>query len=462
MGLVNRKSVVILGVLAAATTVLADVTGPAGGGQKHTNYQPSLGLNYIIKVAGDSKSLGEVRSLAGNMSGILPNGWLRADGQLLSVQQNQALFQKLGVTYGGDATNTFALPDLRDRAVIGKGQGPALTSRVLGETVGSPQSALTLGQMPGHAHSVNGGNDVSVTGGGQAFSIIQPSIALTSYTYYTGNFPMHSGSATSAPFIGQVRQTAAINLPAGGVVPTNGNLLPVAQNTAMFAILGTTYGGNGQTTFAVPDLRGRAAVHEGAGVGLTQRDLGEVFGSESQPLNASQIPAHDHSLPGGGNTGLTGGNQPYNNDQPSLGLNYIISLQGDFPIGDPDSSPDVDQYLGEVSLFAGNFAPTGWALCHGPLMSIQQNTALFALLGTTYGGNGQTTFALPDLRGRTGVDDGLAISRGQMFGADDLTLTVDQLPVHDHTLVPEPSLDAIALTILGATVTRRRRIRNAR
>jgi microcystin-dependent protein len=414
-------------------------------------------LNYIIKIDGDGNSLGEIRSLAGNMGNVVPTGWLRADGQLMPISQNLSLFAKLGTTYGGDGVSTFALPDLRDRAVMSKGQGPALTPHGMGERVGSPQSTLTLAQMPGHSHTVNGGSDVSVTGAGQAFSIAQPTMALNYFTYYNGNFPMHAGGATTSPFIGQVRATAAPTLAEPGALPTDGTIMSIAQNTAAFAIMGTTYGGNGQTTFALPDLRGRAAVHAGTGPGLVQRSLGEVFGHETQTLNVNQIPAHDHSLPGGGNTGLTGGNQPYNNDQPSLTMNYIISLLGDFPSSAPHASPDADQYLGEVLLFAGDFAPTGWAMCNGQLMSIGQNTALFSLLGTTYGGNGQTTFALPDMRGRTGVDDGLSITRGQSLGADDLTLTLAQLPVHDHE-VPEPATGAMLLTFAGRMLIRRRRI----
>jgi microcystin-dependent protein len=87
--------------------------------------------------------------------------------------------------------------------------------------------------------------------------------------------------------------------------------------------------------------------------------------------------------------------QPYNT------VNYCIALQGIFP-----SRDGLEPFIGEIMLFAGNFAPRGWALCDGQLLSISQNTALFSLLGTTYGGNGQTTFALPDLRGRVPIHPG--------------------------------------------------------
>lgn len=94
-------------------------------------------------------------------------------------------------------------------------------------------------------------------------------------------------------------------------------------------------------------------------------------------------------------------------------------------------------YLGQINLFAGNFEPRGWRLCDGRLLNINQNTALFSLLGTTYGGNGQTTFGLPDLRGRVpvGIGQGPGLSNvvlGEMRGLESVTLTPNQMPAHTH------------------------------
>ncbi|MFO7564689.1 MAG: tail fiber protein [Enhygromyxa sp.] len=144
----------------------------------------------------------------------------------------------------------------------------------------------------------------------------------------------------------------------------NGQLLPIAQNSALFSILGTTYGGDGQTTFALPDLRGRAPVHFGHGPGLTPRTLGEKTGSENVTLTVNNIPPHTHSLgafdrdakattPQGnvlGRTqspiyssespsqtlspasiGTTGEGQPASVMQPVGVINFIIALQGIFP-----------------------------------------------------------------------------------------------------------------------------------
>src|SRR5687768_17205054 len=98
-----------------------------------------------------------------------------------------------------------------------------------------------------------------------------------------------------------------------------------------------------------------------------------------------------------------------------------------------------EPFIAEIVMFAGNFAPRGWAFCQGQILSIAQNTALFSLLGTTYGGNGQTTFALPDLRGRvpvgTGQGPGLPnVLLGEVSGTPTVTLLTTQLPAHSHML----------------------------
>ena len=92
-----------------------------------------------------------------------------------------------------------------------------------------------------------------------------------------------------------------------------------------------------------------------------------------------------------------------------------------------------DPFLGEIKMTSFGFAPRGWALCNGQLLPINQNQALFALLGTQYGGNGQTTFALPDLRGRAPVHRGV-VAQGERAGAESETLNAAQLPAHAHTL----------------------------
>ncbi len=168
------------------------------------------------------------------------------------------------------------------------------------------------------------------------------------------------------PFIGQIIQ-AGFNFAPRGYATCDGQLLSIAQNTALFSLLGTTFGGDGRVTFGLPDLRGRVPIHQGQGPGLTNRTMGEASGSETVTLISSQMPMHNHLFaatnvsgalptPNGnflgatsdsnvvfyrptsdGSTlnpqsiGLAGGNQPHNNMQPYLVINFCIALQGIFP-----------------------------------------------------------------------------------------------------------------------------------
>jgi len=170
----------------------------------------------------------------------------------------------------------------------------------------------------------------------------------------------------SDPFIGEVRMFG------GNFAPRNwalcdGQLLAISQNTALFSLLGTTYGGDGTTTFALPDLRGRVPIHAGSGPGLTPRNLGVKVGTEYEYLNITQV-AHTHNILSYSNTGgsnspsgnyfakssvagravnsyhttdnngipklltnFSGGSQPHNNMQPFQCVNFIIALQGIYP-----------------------------------------------------------------------------------------------------------------------------------
>ena len=145
----------------------------------------------------------------------------------------------------------------------------------------------------------------------------------------------------------------------------HGQILSIAQNTALFSLLGTTYGGNGQTTFALPDLRGRVPIHMGQGPGLSSYIIGQEGGEVSHTLTTAEMPAHNHSVSASADVGTSnspagrhpakapfalghvygtssnatsnemianaGGSQPHNNQMPYLGLNYCICLEGVFP-----------------------------------------------------------------------------------------------------------------------------------
>ncbi|HEY0518296.1 MAG TPA: tail fiber protein, partial [Ilumatobacteraceae bacterium] len=92
-------------------------------------------------------------------------------------------------------------------------------------------------------------------------------------------------------------------------------------------------------------------------------------------------------------------------------------------------------YVGEIRLFAGNFAPAGWMFCAGQLLPISENETLFQLIGTTYGGDGQSTFALPDMQSRVPIHQGNGFTMAETGGVEDVTLTVQQIPAHNHALL---------------------------
>ena len=125
-------------------------------------------------------------------------------------------------------------------------------------------------------------------------------------------------------------------------------------------------------------------------------------------------------------TSSAGGGQPQSTIQPSLGVNYIVRTKGDF------------NHLGDIAIFAGNFAPSGWARANGAVLPINDSTdTLFNVIGTIYGGDGQSTFALPDLRGRTPIGSGQGAGLtprglGNFYGDESITLTAAQLPSHLH------------------------------
>ncbi len=377
-----------------------------------SNFQPTLVLNQAVQFEGiypsrdfgsPNASLGYIRTYAASRE-LTP---AQAEGGTIPISQNTALYSILGVTYGGNGVSTFGLPNLAGQISIGAGG-----SRFLGEIDGETTFTIGTNTMPTSA----GG-----TGGG--FQNLQPSVATNWIINVYGDFPAYDGRIAPTS-IGVVSQFLG-NFEPNGQMFADGRLLPISEYEALFAILGTTYGGDGQTTFALPDLRGRTPI--GTGNGFT---VGQTVGSDTTFITNANLP-----------TELGGSGQGVSNYGPSLVLNALITTQGLFPPQDRDFDSE-EATISEVFFFAGTYNVFRGALpTNGQLLSISQNSALYALLGTTYGGDGITTFALPDLRGRAIVGDGISpfgvnYQVGDRFGTPSFVIDYADIPAVSLTATP--------------------------
>jgi len=242
------------------------------------------------------------------------------DGQLLPVPNYQPLFSLLGTSYGGDGEMHFALPNLRQKSAIGGG---------------TQQQAPTAEAQP-----------------------------MTYMIAVEGD----AGDA-AFPMLGAIGLFAALHPPAGWLV-ADGSILPLMQYVPLFEVIGTAFGGNGETTVQLPDLNGCAAVGAGRGASASIALGQQVAAGPDTPVAC-------------------------------LGLNYIINVSGSAPPSSGNGGfPDSSSVLGEVIAFAGANIPGGWLPADGREMLVADNQALFELIGTTFGGEGETSFCLPDARVR--------------------------------------------------------------
>lgn len=321
-------------------------------------------------------------------------------GQNISIAQNTALFSILGTTYGGDGRTVFGIPDLGGRVAVSQGQSPGLSIYDLGQIGGSNAVTLTQGNLPASRGGASAGIDTT-----------EDSLTINYVINPFGIFP--SDRSGGLGMIGQITAFAG-NFEPNGMLFCDGRLLPISEYGNLFAVLGTTYGGDGVETFGLPDLRGRAPVGTGNGV-----SLGEELGGETVTLTNANLPG-----------AMGGSGTPVSNYGPSLGITYLVAIQGLFPSRDGGVSADAgdDPMLGEIIMFAGSVIPRGFAQAAGQLLPIDQNQALFSLYGTTFGGDGRTTFALPDLRGRAAADDDFDQPVGTILGVASTTLSITDFP----------------------------------
>jgi microcystin-dependent protein len=283
-------------------------------------------------------------------------------------------------------------------------------------------------------------------------------------------------------FIGEIRIFAGTFDPQGWEF-CDGVPRLIADFPDLYTLIGSEFGGDGITTFATPDLRGRAPMHAG-----NDFVLGESGGAEQVTLTTVQLPVHSHPYTAATNPASVaspsgtlnaessqinmfiaddpgvalapnalspiGGSQPHDNMQPFLAMNFIIASA-------VDPTPDLAPLVGELRLFpqGPNIPPLGWAFCNGQILPISQNTALFSLLGTFYGGDGKSTFALPNLEGSIPIGDGQGPGLSERFigeasGVESVTLLDSEAPVHTHTVRASQDFGDIATPQPGESLAK--------
>jgi microcystin-dependent protein len=282
----------------------------------------------------------------------VPDGWLACDGEEFNVYLHPKLHELIGSTYGSGSSGP-RLPDLRGRTAVGAGDGPGQPHRSLGDQA---DSLAAKGEAPA---GLGLRYMISPTGG------------------------------EGEQLLAEIRALAFHYAPEGWSRCT-GERIELAAHVDVFSLLGDTYGGDGRTYFLTPNLAGRSVLGVGEGAGLPEVGLGE------------QIP------------NLDPGDSPHSR---RLHLNYCIALNGLWP-SRPNHKPGymLPTMIGELRAFSSAEVPEGWLPCHGQLLSIRDHQAMFALLGTAYGGNGRDTFGVPDLRGRAIAGTGDVGARTYFIG----------------------------------------------
>ncbi|MDC0936237.1 tail fiber protein, partial [Pirellulales bacterium] len=300
---------------------------------------------------------------------------------------------------------------------------------------------VSVATVVGISPAVGVAATTGAAGGGQRFDSEQPSLAL--------NYVVNIVGADDD--LGEVGMFAGTFAPQGWAL-AQGQILSIQSYSALHDKLGTSFGGDGQSTFALPDLRGRTPIGAGSGPGLPSYNLGQFVGDDGL---FGVTPSHNHAI-GTAYSTLPAGQSTHSNLQPSLALHPIIATTGTYPspsvvantppalggygAGDgPYFGTNDEPYLAEITWIAHDEPPPGWRLANGDTLDIADHQALFSIVGTMYGGDGEVTFRLPDLRGRTAVGTGSGPgltprASGQSFGAPDEVLNTTHTPSHVHAL----------------------------
>lgn len=341
---------------------------------------------------GTADILGLVVTTAYNPSGISPE-LTPAQGQTLSPGSsiNDALLALLGTRYGGVYT-AFNLPDLSGAAIVDLG----MSAQGSYQGAVSNSLELTQAQLPG-----------TLGGASDPFSNAQYAQGLQYLIQVNGLFPTQDSQITTGT-LGAIYPFAGNQVPIG-FMRCEGQTLPISQYQGLFSILGTTYGGDGTATFALPNLVGILPIVAG-----DQYQLGEPIGDSQTSLQPWNVPNAPKA---------TTGTTPVTTLQPSLAVNAIINVQGEW--GDLTEQGSM---LGQVTLYAGEYVPEGWFRCEGQLLSVDEYSTLFQLIGTQFGGDGVVSFALPDLRNRTIIGSGNELAIGTQLGQVINAVSINNLP----------------------------------
>ncbi|MEK7951807.1 phage tail protein [Luteolibacter soli] len=429
-------------LLGVASLHAADITAVTGSSSPMDTVQPGLVVRSQFVMTGvyptpgdglpglppNDGYLGEIHFSAGDIA----IGDPEADGRLIPVTGNTAVYSILFTRYGGNGVQNFALPDLRGTVPVQPGQGSGLTAVTLAGKSGSEKVALVAENLPRHGHTLHT-LQLNFTGevATSPFENRQSSLGL--------NFLINGA--------GELRLFAGDFAPSGWAL-AQGQLLSIDEYPDLYAALGTAWGGDGVSTFALPDLRGRVPVGAGQGPGLTSRTLGQTFGSETTVLSGLNLPAHTHGY-GGASTSSSGTSTPIDTVQPSAAIQIGIVTLGLFPqVGHNGYNGHT---LGEIVMYAGAL-PADVTPADGRTLPINSNNALHQVVGDVYGGNGQTTFGLPDFRGRTpmgrGTGSGLtARALAEKVGVETHVVTPAEMPAHQHVIpetmvIPNASFEA--------------------
>ncbi len=445
-----------------------------------------INLNHKVFQIMDEYYIGEIRIFG---AGFAPWGWHICDGSLILIEQNTALFSLLGTTYGGDGLKTFALPDLRSRIPLGMS-----SLRPIGTIGGAERVTLGVENLPSHRHTpacnnTDGGNFKDATnafwaasaqngmrygqapgsvrmsgesilpeGGYEPHENRMPVIALTYGIAITGKYPIIGTRGYGLTYPAEIRMFAFADETEGYVV-CDGRTYPVNPDDQLFRLIGSTFGKE-EGRYKLPDLRDRVLI--GSGPAHPAFSTG---GEDAHKLTVEEMPKHRHKTVTSSNksdspspkehfwpaeAGYTAQNNSVMNDQaveaagggvahdnmsPFLTINYTICTDGMYTDG---QFQPVEEYLGTIRAFATKVTSGAWLPCDGRELPIASNNTLFSLLNTRYGGNGTTTFALPDLRGRAAVQYSYknpnltAYELGEKAGVETVSLTVSQMPGHSH------------------------------